>query len=217
MKKVQADKVIEILSQKYPMPKPALEFSSEYQLLVAVILSAQCTDKRVNEVTRVLFDKYPTPEKMMEVSLEELKSIIFPCGLYNNKAKNILSATKSIIEKFSGQVPSTFEELLTLDGVGRKTANVVVSVAFNTPAIAVDTHVFRVSQRIGLAKGNTPDEVEEKLKKIIDKDKWSRSHHYLIFLGRERCKAINPDCDNCEINHVCEKKIKKRKRFKEQK
>ena len=189
--------------------KPALEFSTPYELLVAVILSAQCTDERVNKITRVLFNEYNTPQKMVELSQADLEKYIFSCGLYKSKAEHILSASKDIIEKFDGNVPNNLEQLRTLAGVGRKTANVVYSVAFGGSAIAVDTHVFRVSNRIGLVNADNVLNTEKGLMKILPKKDWSRTHHYLIYLGRSFCKAKNPDCENCPIKEECKKKIKR--------
>lgn len=208
MNKQKARLIVSKLSTEYPNARPELEFSSEYELLVAVILSAQCTDKRVNEVTRVLFKEYNEPEKMLTLSREELAKIILPCGLNNSKAEHILGASEKIVSDFGGKVPSSYEELLSLPGVGRKTANVVYSVAFGGDAIAVDTHVFRVSNRIGLAKAKTPLETEKQLMKILDKDKWSKAHHYLIFHGRRVCLARNPKCSDCVIKAECEYKGK---------
>ncbi|QBD86447.1 endonuclease III [Clostridium tetani] len=197
-------KVIETLSRTYPEAKCELDFKSPYELLVATILSAQCTDKRVNKVTSELFKGYNTPEKIIELSQEELGEKIKSCGFYNNKSKNILGATQKILEKFKGKVPKTMEELMSLPGVGRKTANVVLSNAFGVPAIAVDTHVFRVSNRTGIAKGKNPDEVEMELMKNIDKDMWSITHHYLIWHGRYTCKSRKPQCEECPIAPYCE-------------
>ncbi|MBO4252062.1 MAG: endonuclease III [Clostridia bacterium] len=188
--------------------KPALKFNSPYQLLVAVILSAQCTDERVNKVTAELFKKYDTPEKMLALSAEELEKYIFSCGLYKTKAAHILSASADIIDKFGGEVPDNPEDLRSLAGVGRKTANVVYSVAFHGNAIAVDTHVFRVSNRIGLANADDVLKTENQLMAIIDEKDWSRSHHYLIYLGRSFCSAKSPKCGECPINALCEKKLK---------
>lgn len=204
MDKTTAKKVINKLSTIFN-DKPALVFSTPYELLIAVILSAQCTDERVNKVTKDLFLDFNTPEKMLTLSVEELGAKIFSCGLYKSKAEHILSASKDIIDKFNGQVPSTLSNLQTLAGVGRKTANVVYSVAFNGQAIAVDTHVFRVSNRIGLANAKNPLQTEKALMQIIDKKSWSKAHHYLIYLGRSYCKARKPDCENCPINTYCEK------------
>lgn len=208
MNKEKAKEIVNKLSGVFS-DKPALEFSSPYELLVAVVLSAQCTDERVNKITKELFKEYNTPEKMITLSQEELEKRIFSCGLYHSKAKNILSLSKALLEKFDGKVPENLTDLRTLDGVGRKTANVVYSVAFNGQAIAVDTHVFRVANRVGLVKANNPLKTEMGLMKILDKKDWSRSHHYLIYLGRSFCKAKNPDCENCPILEECEKKIKR--------
>ena len=192
------------LEQLYPDAKPALLYTTPYELLVAVILSAQCTDERVNKVTRVLFEKHSTPQTMLQLSQEELEKCIFSCGFYRMKAEHILSASKDIIEKFNGEVPDTIEDLMSLAGVGKKTANVVYSVAFNGAAIAVDTHVFRVSNRLGLAKGKTPAEVEKGLCKAIPKENWSKAHHWLIYHGRRVCHSRKPDCDNCTLCGVCD-------------
>ena len=208
MEKNTAKKIISTLSSNF-LDKPALNFTTPYELLIAVILSAQCTDERVNKVTKELFKEYSTPQKMLTLTQEGLEKYIFSCGLYKSKAKHILEASKDIVEKFGGNVPNTWEELITLAGVGRKTANVVYSVAFNGKAIAVDTHVFRVSNRIGLAKANNVLKTEKALNEIIDEEDWSRTHHYLIYLGRSYCKAKNPDCENCPINSYCEKNIKR--------
>lgn len=187
----------------YPDAQPALKFRSPYELLVAVILSAQCTDERVNKVTEELFKKYDTPEKMIELTQPELEKYIFSCGFYRNKAAHILSASHDILEKYGGKVPDNLEELRTLAGVGRKTANVVYAVAFGGDAIAVDTHVFRVSNRLGIAEGKTPDKVEEGLCAVIPKDIWSKAHHYLIYHGRRVCHSQKPDCPNCTLKDYC--------------
>ena len=192
------------LKNLYPDAKPALLYTTPYELLVAVVLSAQCTDERVNIVTRELFKEYSTPEKMITLSQERLEKYIFSCGFYHNKAKHILSATADILNRFNGEVPSTIEELMSLAGVGKKTANVVYSVAFGGAAIAVDTHVFRVSNRLGLAKGKTPEEVEKGLQKAIPKNAWSKAHHLLIYHGRRVCHSRKPDCENCALNGVCD-------------
>lgn len=204
MNKEYCEKIIEYFEKRYKNPRPALEYGSNYQLLVAVILSAQCTDERVNKVTKVLFENYPTPEKMITLSQEELEKYIYSCGFYHNKAKHILQASKDILQKYNGEVPSEYDKLLALSGVGRKTANVVSSVAFGIPAIAVDTHVFRVSNRIGMACATTPEKTEEQLKKLLPKEKWSDCHHYIIFYGREVCSARNPSCGTCEIKQYCD-------------
>ena len=198
------DEILSTLERMYPDAAPALQFGSPYELLIAVILSAQCTDERVNKVTKVLFEKYNTPEKMLTLTQEALEQYIFSCGFYHNKAKHILSASHDIMEKFGGEVPSTLEELRTLAGVGRKTANVVYAVAFHGDAIAVDTHVFRVANRLGIAKGSTPDKVEAGLCAAIPKDLWSKAHHWLIFHGRRVCHSQRPDCDYCPLAPLCE-------------
>ncbi len=198
------NEILSELARLYPDARPALNFSTPYELLVAVILSAQCTDERVNLVTRELFRAHNTPETMVELSQEELERYIYSCGFYRNKAAHILSASRDILEKFGGQVPATLEELRTLAGVGRKTANVVYSVAFGGAAIAVDTHVFRVANRTGLAVGSTPEKVEEGLMQVIPKEEWARAHHYLIFHGRQVCHSQRPDCSHCTLNVWCE-------------
>ena len=205
MDKIKAKEIVNTLSSVF-LDKPALTFNSPYQLLIAVILSAQCTDERVNKVTDKLFVSYGTPETMLTLSQEQLENYIFSCGLYKNKAKHILSATKDILERFNGQVPSTLEQLNTLAGVGRKTANVVYSVAFKGDAIAVDTHVFRVSNRIGLANSKNVLNTEKDLMRILDKKDWSKAHHYLIYLGRSFCKAKKPNCEACPIQNNCERR-----------
>lgn len=196
-------KALQILAQVYADARPALVYSTAYELLVAVILSAQCTDERVNKVTRELFKEHNTPETMLQLSQQELEKYIFSCGLYRSKAAHILSASRDILEKFAGEVPSTLEELRTLAGVGRKTANVVYAVAFGGDAIAVDTHVFRVANRLGLASGKTPEKVEEGLCAAIPKERWSRAHHLLIFHGRRVCHSQRPDCEHCAVAPMC--------------
>ena len=195
--------VLDELARLYPYAVPALKFNSAYELLVAVILSAQCTDERVNKVTAVLFEKHNTPEKMITLTQEELEKFIFSCGFYRNKAAHILSASADILAKFGGEVPSTLEELKTLAGVGQKTANVVYAVAFGGDAIAVDTHVFRVSNRLGIAEGKTPAKVEEGLRAAIPQNMWSKSHHFLIWHGRRVCHSQKPDCLNCTLKEYC--------------
>lgn len=203
MNKKDIDNTIKILSEVYNEAKCALNFNSPYELLIATILSAQCTDVRVNIVTEKLFSKYNTPEKMVELTDTELQEIIKPCGFYKNKSKNILATSRELLFNYNSQVPKTMEELTKLPGVGRKTANVVMSNAFNIPAIAVDTHVFRVSKRIGFASGDNPLEVEQELRKVIPKNMWSNAHHYLIWHGRKICKARKPQCEICPISEYC--------------
>ena len=208
MQRQKIKDIINILSKNFPST-PALKFSTPYELLVAVMLSAQCTDERVNKVTEKLFSNFNTPEKMVTLSNEQLEKYIFSCGLYRSKAEHILSASKDILEKFNGQVPSSLQELQSLAGVGRKTANVVYSVAFNGDAIAVDTHVFRDSNRIGLANGLTELKTEKDLMKNIEKKEWKNAHHYLIYLGRTFCKAQKPNCTDCPIKELCEQNFKR--------
>ena len=202
----KVESIVNILSGEFS-DKPALEFSSPYELLVAVILSAQCTDERVNKVTRELFKKYDSPEKMLSLSERELEKYIFSCGLYKTKAAHILSASRDIQEKFGGEVPHSLNDLRTLAGVGRKTANVVYSVAFGGNAIAVDTHVFRVTNRIGIVEAKNVLDTEKGLMKAIPEKDWSRAHHYFIYLGRSYCLARKPNCENCPVRTLCEKKI----------
>ena len=204
MKQVDKKTALAELERLYKGAKPALHYKSPYELLIAVILSAQCTDERVNKVTAVLFQKYSTPQEMLSLTQAELEKYIFSCGFYRMKAAHILSASRDILERFHGEVPRTVEELTTLAGVGKKTANVVYSVAFGGDAIAVDTHVFRVSNRLGLAKGNTPQKVEADLNKAIPKKDWSSAHHWLIWHGRKVCHSQKPDCENCTLAQVCD-------------
>lgn len=202
-KNIKAEQM-KILEEVYFGAKPQLNFNSNFELLVAVILSAQCTDARVNIVTKRLFQKANTPKKILEMGISNLENEIHECGFFRAKAKHIFETSHKILQEFNGEVPNKFEDLITLPGVGRKTANVVMAVAFNEPAIAVDTHVFRVSNRLGLAKGKTPIEVEEGLKNLIPKEKWGDFHHYLIWHGRKICKAKKPLCDECPLNKCCD-------------
>ena len=204
MKKAEKEQALALLASLYPDAKPALHYTTPYELLVAVILSAQCTDERVNIVTEKLFVRYNTPKAMVTLSQKELEGYIFSCGFYRMKAEHILSASRDILEKFAGEVPKTVETLMTLAGVGKKTANVVYSVAFGGDAIAVDTHVFRVSNRLGLAKGKTPAEVEEGLCKAIPKKDWSKAHHWLIYHGRRVCHSQRPACEKCALREICD-------------
>ncbi len=204
MTKEELGKITEYFAKRYPSPRPALKYGSVYQLLVAVILSAQCTDARVNIVTNALFKEYGTPQKMLTLSQAELEKKIYSCGFFRSKAEHILSATRDICDKFGGEVPENYDDLLSLAGVGRKTANVVSAVAFKKPAIAVDTHVFRVSNRLGLAVGKTPLAVEMGLNKVIPEELRGDFHHYLIFYGREVCGSRKPLCNECGISDCCE-------------
>ncbi len=201
-KKIKEEQLA-ILEETYRGAKPELVFSNAFELLIAVILSAQCTDKRVNVTTARLFQKAATPEAILEMGLAQLEEEIRDCGLFRNKAKNILAACRILCEKYGGQVPDSFADLESLPGVGRKTANVVMSVAFHHPAIAVDTHVFRISNRLKLATGTTPLEVEKELQRVIPREKWSDAHHWLIWHGRKICKARKPLCGTCPLADVC--------------
>lgn len=194
---------LRILEETYSGAVPQLKFNSPFELLIAVILSAQCTDKRVNEVTKILFPLANTPEKILQLGQTRLEEIIRPCGYFRAKAKHIVETAKILLESYGGEVPSEFDELIKLPGVGRKTANVVTSVAFKTPAIAVDTHVFRLANRMKLAEGKTPLEVELGLQKVIPREKWSDAHHWLIWHGREICAARKPKCSICPLSNVC--------------
>ena len=204
MKTTDKKAALALLGELNKDANPALRFSTPYELLVAVVLSAQCTDERVNKVTAELFKEYSTPEKMVTLSREELEKYIFSCGFYRDKARHILEASRDILEKFSGEVPRTIEQLMSLAGVGKKTANVVYAVAFGGEAIAVDTHVFRVSNRLGLAKGKTPLQVEAGLQKAIPKSDWSKAHHQLIWHGRKICHSQKPACGECPLSPFCD-------------
>ena len=194
---------MEILEETYRGAKPELHFSNPFELLIAVILSAQCTDKRVNITTARLFKKAATPAAIVALGLSGLEEEIKDCGLFRNKAKNIMATCRTLVEEFGGEVPSDYDTLLKLPGVGRKTANVVTSVAFGRPAIAVDTHVFRIANRLKLAVGETPLAVEKGLMKVIPREKWSAAHHWLIYHGRRVCKANRPLCGECPLADVC--------------
>lgn len=195
--------VLDGLALQHPDAKPELDFTNPYELLIATILSAQCTDKQVNKVTPALFEAYPDPASMAKAEPAEIEPYIRSCGFYHNKAKNIVLACRDIADKFGGVVPCEREGLESLVGVGRKTANVVLSNAFGVPAVAVDTHVFRVSNRIGLAKAKTVEETERQLMQNIPENKWSIAHHWLIFHGRRVCKAQRPLCGECLIAGLC--------------
>ncbi len=194
---------LRILRELYPNAKPALEFKTPFELLIAVILSAQCTDVRVNIVTSRLFPRANTPEEIAALGQAELEAAIHDCGFFRMKAKHILETCDILLQEYGGEVPADFEALQKLPGVGRKTANVVMSVAFRVPAIAVDTHVFRVANRLHLAVGKTPLEVEKGLQKAIPRADWSDAHHWLILHGRQICKARKPLCGDCPLSFIC--------------
>jgi endonuclease-3 len=207
------EKVKEIISRlekRYPNARIALNFSTPLELLIATILSAQCTDARVNQVTQKLFKKYKTAEDYATANVKEFEKEIKSTGFYKNKAKNIIAAAKIIVEKFNGKVPDTMEELLLLPGVGRKTANIVLGNAYKkVVGIAVDTHVLRLSQRLGLSKKDNSEDVEKDLMKIVPKDKWFSISYLLIDHGREVCKARKPLCGECVLSDLCSYKKSK--------
>ena len=198
------DQILAELERLYPDAKPALHFSNPYQLLVAVILSAQCTDVKVNAVTPALFAAYPDAHALAQADPLAVEDYIRTCGLYHNKAKNLVATAKALVENYGGEVPADHQKLTQLPGVGRKTANVVMSCAFGADAIAVDTHVFRVSNRLGLADANDVLKTEQQLMQNIPKDTWSLAHHRIIFHGRRVCAARKPDCSHCTLSPWCE-------------
>ena len=204
MTKKEAIHILDILKNTYPDAKCSLDFTTPFEMLVAVILSAQCTDERVDKTTPAIFIKYSTPEYFAKIPLEELESLIHPCGFYKNKAKNIKLTAQKIINDFKGNVPQTMEELLSLPGVGRKTANVVMLEAFNKPqGIAVDTHAKRLSNRIGFSKEETPEKIEKDLLKLFPSNYLKDVNHILIYHGRAICTARSPKCEICPINKYC--------------
>lgn len=198
------DLALRLLAEAYPDAKPALEYRSPFELLVSTMLAAQCTDRQVNKCTRVLYAKYNTPEQFAALTEEELKPYIHSCGFFNTKGKNIIAMSKILTAQYGGQVPADRDVLTTLPGVGRKTANVVVSNAFGIPAIAVDTHVFRVTNRIGLADAKNVEKTEEQLMEHIPREDWSAAHHWLIYHGRQVCDAKKPRCADCCVACVCD-------------
>lgn len=198
-----AGKELAILERLYPHAETALEYSNAFELLIAVILSAQCTDARVNMTTPVLFKKYPNAQKLAKAKQEDVEHIIKSCGFFRMKARNIINCARELVEKHGAEVPREREQLEALAGVGRKTASVVMSVAFEEAAIAVDTHVFRVAHRLGLTLGKTPRDVENDLEAIVPRAKWRHAHHWLILHGRAICKAPTPLCPQCPVNELC--------------
>lgn len=206
MKSLSKDKiniVMKKLEILYPDAKPELNFSNSFELLIATILSAQCTDVRVNKVTEKLFKDFKTPKEFLTLDIDGLSKYIHSCGFYNSKSKNILETCKILVEKYNSEVPTNMEDLTTLPGVGRKTANVVRSCAFNIPSLAVDTHVFRVTNRIGIVNEDNVLDTELSLMKKLKKSTWNKAHHLFIFHGRRLCKSRKPDCENCMINSEC--------------
>lgn len=206
MRKLKKQEVIEVLDKlkiMYPDASCELLHKNEFELLVAVMLSAQTTDKSVNAISPNLFSVFPDAHSLANAEISEVEAIIKRIGLYKTKAKNIVNMSKIIFEDYEGKVPKSYEKLIELPGVGRKTANVVLSVAFNEPRIAVDTHVFRISNRIGIVKENDVLKTEIALMKSIPKERWTEAHHSIIFHGRNLCKARKPECDSCIINDIC--------------
>lgn len=201
--KARTKKIVEILKETYPDAQCELNYETPFQLLVATILSAQTTDKKVNEVTETLFRDYPDVDAFLKLTNDELEERIKQIGLYRNKSKNLILMVRQLKEKFNGEVPDTMEGITSLAGAGRKTANVVLSNAFGVPSIAVDTHVFRVSNRLGLAHSDNVLEVEKQLQKELPKKEWTLMHHMLIFHGRRCCTARKPKCSECPLNTVC--------------
>ena len=208
MDATRAAGVMAALQALYPEAKPELNFRNPFETLIATILSAQCTDKRVNMVTARLFPQYPDAFAMAKLTPQEPEPMIRECGLYHNKAKNIVAASRALVEQYDGKVPSTRAELMKLPGVGQKTAGVVLLAAFGDDQIPVDTHVFRVSRRIGLADANSPEKVEAQLRDLLDRDIWSLGHHLIIWHGRRCCHARKPECERCPLNEgLCEKHL----------
>ncbi|GEN85338.1 endonuclease III [Oceanobacillus sp. FSL W8-0428] len=205
---------LDVMAEMFPDAEGELVHSNPFELVIAVLLSAQCTDKLVNKVTADLFKKYKTPEDYLAVPLEEVENDIRSIGLYRSKAKNIQKLCRTLIDEYNGEVPQTKEELVKLAGVGRKTANVVASVAFNEPAIAVDTHVERVSKRLGICRWkDSVIEVENTLMRKVPRDEWSVTHHRMIFFGRYHCKARNPNCPECPLLDICREGKKRMKKI----
>lgn len=193
------------LDYLYKDPKCELEYKKDYELLIAVMLSAQTTDKGVNKVSRVLFDKYPSLESLKSAPFQDIKEIIRPIGNYNKKALNIKEIVNSLLNNFNGIVPSNREDLESMKGVGRKTASVVLGELFDIPSFPVDTHVIRVSNRLNLVNSDNPIIIEEKLKKIFLENKWNKLHKQLVLFGRYHCKALKPECSNCKLRNICNK------------
>ena len=198
------NRLLDYLDELFPLAKCELFYTKDYELVIAVMLSAQTTDKSVNAVTSILFKKFTTLDELNNASLEEIEEIIKPIGLYKNKAKNLKGIVKELIERFNRAVPSDKNELMTLPGVGNKTAGVIRAEIFNIPDLPVDTHILRIAKRLNLAKeDDEPIDVERKLKKLIPEERWIKSHHQLIHFGRYHCLARSPQCENCKIKGMC--------------
>jgi len=203
LNKLQAFKLIQLLDQSIKKPKTSLKYRNQFTLLASVLLSAQCTDTNVNNVTKNIYKKYYIPKHFVNLGIRKIKRMIKSIGLFNMKAKNLYNLSKILVEKYHSKVPNNFEDLITLPGVGRKTANVVLNAAFNKPTIAVDTHVFRVSNRTGLTKGKNPEQVEEQLIKVLPNKYLKKTHHLILLHGRHICKSRNPLCSKCVIHKIC--------------
>jgi len=203
LNKSKALKLIQLLNNKIKEPRTSLKFRNQFTLLTSVVLSAQCTDKNVNNVTKNIYKKFYTPEHFVDLGIFKIKKMIKSIGLFNMKAKNLYNLSKILVEKYQSKVPNNFDNLINLPGVGRKTANVVLNAAFNKPTVAVDTHVFRVSNRTGLTKGKNPNQVEEQLLKILPNKYLKKAHHLILLHGRYTCKSRNPHCTKCIINKIC--------------
>lgn len=204
-----AKKIIEALRKKYPDATCSLDFETPFEIVVAVMLSAQCTDERVNKTTPSIFAKYKTPEDFTKIDIKELETLIHPCGFYKNKAKNIKACAQMIVDKFNGEVPQTMEELVTLPGVGRKSANVVMLEAFGkAEGIAVDTHCKRIANKMGLSKETEPEKIEQDLLKIFDKKDYKDVNHLFVWHGRNTCIARKPKCEECPVKEMCEEYLK---------
>ncbi len=197
--------LVERIRKLYPEPRIELDFKNPFELLVALILSARCTDTRTNAITKELFKKYPTPEALSKASIEDIDKLISSCSMHNTKSKHLKQISEIISQKYNGEVPDDVEELVKLPGVGRKTANILVSMAYNIPAVGVDTHVARVSKRLGITKARKPEDIERDIMNEIPKDEWIRFYTGLILHGRRVCKAKNPKCDECPLNDICPK------------
>ena len=203
LNKNKALKLIELLNKSIKNPKTSLKYRNQFTLLTSVVLSAQCTDVNVNNVTKSIYKKYYTPKHFVDLGINKIRNLIKSIGLFNNKAKNLYYLSKILLEKHQSKVPSKFEELILLPGVGRKTANVVLNAAFDKPTIAVDTHVFRVGNRTGLSNGKSPEQVENQLLKILPQRHRKKAHHLMLLHGRYICKSRNPLCKKCAINKIC--------------